>query len=105
MLNAVVVVVVSFLCAIAAAREGARAAAALGADGGVPAASGGGEAMAKKFNVPFLGRLPLDNKMTGACEEGVSFLEEYPDSVAAPAFSKIVQGEEWCCGFGCAVVD
>ncbi|KAF1781742.1 P-loop containing nucleoside triphosphate hydrolase [Phytophthora cactorum] len=55
-----------------------------------PASTGGGEAMAKKFNVPFLGRLPLDNKMTGACEEGVSFLEEYPDSVAAPAFSKIV---------------
>ncbi|KAG7395295.1 cytosolic Fe-S cluster assembly factor nbp35 [Phytophthora boehmeriae] len=56
-----------------------------------PRANGGGEAMAKKFNVPFLGRLPLDNKMTGACEEGVSFLEEYPDSVAAPAFGKIVQ--------------
>ncbi|KAE9032820.1 Cytosolic Fe-S cluster assembly factor [Phytophthora rubi] len=56
-----------------------------------PTANGGGEAMANKFNVPFLGRLPLDNKMTSACEEGVSFLEEYPDSVAAPAFSKIVQ--------------
>ncbi|CAI5703583.1 hypothetical protein KXD40_008796 [Peronospora effusa] len=56
-----------------------------------PVSNGGGEAMAKKFNVPFLGRLPLDNKMTGACEEGVSFLDEYPDAVAAPAFSKIVQ--------------
>ena len=57
-----------------------------------PAASGGGEAMAKAFNVPFLGRLPLDEKMTKSCEEGVSFLEEYPDSVAASAFSQIVQG-------------
>ena len=56
-----------------------------------PAANGGGEAMAKNFNVPFLGRLPLDSKMTGACEEGVSFLDEYPDAVAAPAFSSIVQ--------------
>ncbi|TDH67404.1 hypothetical protein CCR75_000405 [Bremia lactucae] len=56
-----------------------------------PASNGGGEAMAKKFQVPFLGRLPLDDKLTGACEEGVSFLEDYPDSVAAPAFSKIVQ--------------
>lgn len=55
-----------------------------------PATSGGGEAMAKAFNVPFLGRLPLDDKMTQACEEGVSFLEEYPTSVAAPAFAKIV---------------
>ncbi|CAH0475245.1 unnamed protein product [Peronospora belbahrii] len=56
-----------------------------------PASNGGGEAMANKFNVPFLGRLPLDNKMTDACEEGVSFLDEYPDSVAATAFNKIVQ--------------
>ncbi|CEG36757.1 nucleotide-binding protein 1 [Plasmopara halstedii] len=56
-----------------------------------PVSDGGGEAMAKKFNVPFLGRLPLDDKMTSSCEEGVSFLEEYPDSVAAPAFNHIVQ--------------
>jgi hypothetical protein len=54
--------------------------------------------MAKAFKVPFLGRLPLDNKMTGACEEGVSFLEEYPDSVAAPAFSKIVEGTQCASG-------
>ncbi|DAZ98299.1 TPA: hypothetical protein N0F65_008885 [Lagenidium giganteum] len=56
-----------------------------------PAATGGGEAMANKFGVPFLGKLPLDEQMTGACEEGVSFLEEYPTSVAAPAFAKIVE--------------
>lgn len=55
-----------------------------------PAASGGGEAMAKTFGVPFLGRLPLDDKMTKSCEDGVSFLEEHPTSVAAPAFAKIV---------------
>ena len=57
-----------------------------------PSASGGGEAMARAFGVPFLGRLPLDQKMTHSCEEGKSFLEEYPNSVAAPAFEKIVQG-------------
>ncbi|TMW55417.1 hypothetical protein Poli38472_013308 [Pythium oligandrum] len=56
-----------------------------------PPAAGGGEAMAKSFGVPFLGRLPLDDKMTSACEEGVSFLEEYPQSIAAPAFERIVQ--------------
>ncbi|KAI9920032.1 hypothetical protein PsorP6_015718 [Peronosclerospora sorghi] len=56
-----------------------------------PASNGGGEAMAKQFNVPFLGRLPLDPNLTGACEQGVSFLDDYPHSVAAPAFSKIVQ--------------
>lgn len=57
-----------------------------------PSTSGGGEAMAKAFNVPFLGRLPLDENMTGACEQGLSFLEEYPQSVAAPSFGKIVEG-------------
>ncbi|KAJ0412081.1 hypothetical protein ATCC90586_004001 [Pythium insidiosum] len=56
-----------------------------------PPAAGGGEAMAKAFDVPFLGRLPLDDKMTQACEEGVSFLEEYPQSSAAPAFERIVE--------------
>uniref|UniRef100_A0AAV1VNQ1 Cytosolic Fe-S cluster assembly factor NUBP1 homolog n=1 Tax=Peronospora matthiolae TaxID=2874970 RepID=A0AAV1VNQ1_9STRA len=56
------------------------------------ASNGGGEAMAKMFNVPFFGRLPLDNKLTEACEEGVSFLEDYPHSVAAPVFGQIVQG-------------
>ncbi|CAI5730751.1 unnamed protein product [Peronospora destructor] len=56
-----------------------------------PVSNGGGEAMAKKFNVPFLGRLPLDTKMTSACEKGMSFLDEYPDAIAARAFSKIVQ--------------
>jgi nitrogenase subunit NifH len=57
-----------------------------------PTASGGGEALATSIGVPFLGRLPLDEKMTGSCEEGLSFLEEYPDSEAAPAFEKIVTG-------------
>jgi hypothetical protein len=52
--------------------------------------NGGAETMAKAFNVPFLGRLPLDDKMTTACEDGVSFLEEYPQSSAAPAFKRIV---------------
>ena len=55
-----------------------------------PTAAGGGEAMAKAFDVPFLGRLPLDERMTRACEEAVSFLEEYPTSSAAPAFGNIV---------------
>ncbi|CAK4140884.1 unnamed protein product [Aphanomyces euteiches] len=55
-----------------------------------PPAAGGGEGMAKAFNVPFLGRLPLDQKLTQSCEEGVSFLEAYPKSSAASAFSNIL---------------
>ncbi|OQS03179.1 nucleotide-binding protein 1, partial [Thraustotheca clavata] len=56
-----------------------------------PPASGGGEAMAKAFQVPFLGRLPLDANLTQACEQGVSFLEAYPNSSAVKAFEGIVK--------------
>ncbi|OQR86831.1 nucleotide-binding protein 1 [Achlya hypogyna] len=56
-----------------------------------PPASGGGEAMARAFQVPFLGRLPLDANLTQACEQGVSFLEAYPKSSGAKAFESIVK--------------
>jgi len=48
------------------------------------------ETMAAKFNVPYLGRLPMDPNMMRACEEGKSFLEVYPHSPAALPFSNIV---------------
>lgn len=47
--------------------------------------------MAKRFNVPYLGKLPMDPNMMRACEEGKSFLEIFPDSVAAKPFLHIVQ--------------
>jgi len=36
---------------------------------------GGGEALAREFNVPFLGRMPLDPLVVMACDDGVSVLE------------------------------
>lgn len=48
------------------------------------------ESMARRYNVPYLGRLPMDSNLLRACEEGVSFLDAYPDSVAAVAFETIV---------------
>lgn len=47
--------------------------------------------MAAKFNVPYLGSLPMDPNMMKACEEGRSFVESYPCSVAAKPFAAIVQ--------------
>lgn len=46
--------------------------------------------MAEKFNVPFLGRLPMDPNLMRACDEGKSFLENFPESPASKAFSEIV---------------
>jgi hypothetical protein len=47
--------------------------------------------MAQRFQVPYLGKLPMDPNMMRACEEGKSFLELFPDSTAAPAFRQVVQ--------------
>jgi hypothetical protein len=46
--------------------------------------------MAAAFGVPYLGKLPMDPNMMEACERGVSFLDGYPESPAAPSFSAIV---------------
>jgi nitrogenase subunit NifH len=48
------------------------------------------ESMAKHYQVPYLGRLPMDPNMMRACEEGKSFLETYPASAAARPFSEII---------------
>ncbi|KAK7112718.1 cytosolic Fe-S cluster assembly factor nubp1-like [Littorina saxatilis] len=56
-----------------------------------PATTGGGEKMAADFNIPFLGRLPLDPRIGKCCDEGKSFLEEVPDSPATDAFKSIIE--------------
>jgi Flp pilus assembly CpaE family ATPase len=49
------------------------------------------QGMAAKYQIPFLGSLPMDPNMMKACEDGYSFLELYPDSMAADAFKTIIQ--------------
>mmetsp|Transcript_16781 Transcript_16781/g.25218 ORF Transcript_16781/g.25218 Transcript_16781/m.25218 type:complete len:360 (+) Transcript_16781:40-1119(+) len=46
--------------------------------------------MAKRFGIPYLGSLPMDSNMMRSCEDGFSFLEQFPSSVAAAPFSSIV---------------
>jgi hypothetical protein len=46
--------------------------------------------MADRFGVPYLGKLPMDPNMMKACEEGKSFLEAYPGSVASGPFADVV---------------
>lgn len=47
---------------------------------------GGGEAMARRMGVPFLGSVPMDPAIVKASDEGMPFMEFYPDSHAAKAF-------------------
>jgi ATP-binding protein involved in chromosome partitioning len=47
--------------------------------------TGGGEQMAKEFNVPFLGSIPIDTAMVSACDSGQPFLNPDIQSPAAQA--------------------
>lgn len=52
---------------------------------------GGGEEMAIRMEVPFLGRIPLDPQIVQSSDEGRPFVFHHQDSEAATAFRLIVQ--------------
>jgi Mrp family chromosome partitioning ATPase len=51
--------------------------------------SGGAVEMCKKMEVPFLGSVPLDPRVSSCLDSGKCFLDEYPESPAAQAYEKI----------------
>ena len=51
--------------------------------------TGGGEKIAKKMKVPFLGRVPLDPAMVMCGDEGKPFVSTHPGSPATAAFAGI----------------
>lgn len=51
---------------------------------------GGGETMANQCNIPFLGSIPIDPRLTESEEEGRDFLKHYPDSSASDSLRSIV---------------
>ena len=55
-----------------------------------PSSGGGPRGMAEKFNVPYLGKLPLDPNLLKSCEEGTSFVDKYPSSPATSSLNNIV---------------
>jgi len=55
-----------------------------------PPTTGGAEKLCEDYNIPFLGKLPLDPKVGRCCDEGVSFLATHPESVAARAYMNII---------------
>ena len=46
--------------------------------------------MSQRFNVPYLGKLPMDPNLMKSCENGTSYLELYPTAPAAIALNIIV---------------
>lgn len=53
--------------------------------------SGGGEKVAKKYNIPFLGKIPIDPRICVASDSGNPFVMENPDTPAAKSFAQIVE--------------
>lgn len=51
---------------------------------------GGGEHLAKEFDIPLLGKIPLDVHTRMAADENKPFTIAYPQSVAAKEFNKMV---------------
>ncbi len=56
--------------------------------------SGGGEQVAREFDLPFLGRVPMDPKVVIAGDDGKPYLSSAEDSPAVVAFSGIVSAIE-----------
>jgi ATP-binding protein involved in chromosome partitioning len=52
---------------------------------------GGGEEMANKMGVPFLGRIPIDPHIVEASDLGEPYVSRHGDSEGAAAFARIVQ--------------
>ncbi len=52
--------------------------------------TGGGQRVAEKHSVPFLGRIPIDPRICEASDKGHPFIIENPDSPASKAFAQIV---------------
>ena len=51
---------------------------------------GGGEALAKSMDIPFLGRIPLEPIVGEASDAGRPFVVTNPESASAKAFAAIV---------------
>ncbi len=52
--------------------------------------TGGGEALAKRYGLPFLGKLPIATEIGESGDEGKPFVAAHPDTPAAKAFMAAV---------------
>jgi len=55
---------------------------------------GGGESLANELNVPFLGRVPMEAKISGSGDEGVPYVYKYPDSVISKNLVEVAKRVE-----------
>ncbi|MBA7586376.1 Iron-sulfur cluster carrier protein [subsurface metagenome] len=53
--------------------------------------SGGGEKVALEFNIPFLGKIPIDINLVESSDEGKPYILQYKNSETTQVFKKIVE--------------
>ncbi len=51
---------------------------------------GGGEKLAEETGVPFLGRIPLDQRVSEASDNGIPFIAQFPEAPVSRSFLDIV---------------
>lgn len=56
--------------------------------------SGGAQKMCEEMEVPYLGSIPLDPLIAKNCDEGKSYIEQCPDSLASKAYLEIFEKVE-----------
>lgn len=53
--------------------------------------SGGGKRIAEEMNIPFLGSIPIDQKISESSDKGIPFIIEYRESSVSKTFMEIAQ--------------
>jgi Mrp family chromosome partitioning ATPase len=53
--------------------------------------TGGAKKMCEELNLTFLGAIPLDPMIARSCDEGKSYIEQCPDSMASKAYKEIFE--------------
>jgi len=53
--------------------------------------TGGGEALAREMNVPFLGTIPIDPEIVACGDSGTPYAQRFAENTAAQSFAAIVQ--------------
>ncbi len=56
--------------------------------------SGGGEALAREYDLPFLGRIPMDPRVVVGGDDGIPYLTSDSESPAIASFGKVISAVE-----------
>ncbi len=55
--------------------------------------TGGAKKMCEELNLTFLGAIPLDPMIARSCDEGKSYIEQCPESMASKAYKEIFESK------------